>query len=427
MATKEEGANAVENLKSTITNTTTLDGDARKKIIEEIDKNKTLQIAVSGKTGSGKSCLLNMFVGKKVFEEAEDEDIDPHTKIVDEHRFTKEGVAVTVWDCPGLQDGTTNEDAYLQDLVAKTSDGIDLLLYCISMNETKFTRNGPNEQAIIKLTTSLGPNIWKNTLVVLTFANSFAATLKDKRPDISKEDLLQKFNKRIDSMKERFKEILHALKVEKGIIEALPFQAAGYATTPHLLGIQYWCSAFWMKAVSVISESKRYLPILLNHDRIKDTADAKDSDFQKPIEKQPILMAGLGAAVSGLASGAATVAAGSAMVGSAATAGTLTTAVGGLTALGTTQTSIATVWATVANLELAGLPFVSSVEILGMLGMPTAGLGSTAGAAAGGAAAIGAGPILVGAGVAIAAGYFLYRYFSKEENKTTAVTTETPI
>ena len=256
MAAKEEGANALESLKSAITNSTTLDGDMKKEIMGGIDRKKNLQIAVSGKTGSGKSSLLNAFVGEEVFEEAGEEDLDPHTMKVKEHRFTKEGVAVTVWDCPGLQYGTMNKDAYLQGLVSKTSDRIDLLLYCININETKFTCNGPDEQAIIKLTTSLGPDIWKKTLVVLTFANSFAARLNDKQLDIS-EDLLQKFNRKIDLMKERFKAILTRLEVKKEIIEALPFQPAGYATTRDLPGIQFWVSQFWMKSLTVIRKSKK--------------------------------------------------------------------------------------------------------------------------------------------------------------------------
>lgn len=81
-----------------------------KRVLEWMTKSG-LHIVVTGKTGAGKSTLLNTFLGFDVFTEGDS--FDTVTKHVKEYKYTRNGVKITVWDCPGLQDNSENEDQYL--------------------------------------------------------------------------------------------------------------------------------------------------------------------------------------------------------------------------------------------------------------------------------------------------------------------------
>ena len=88
---------------------------------------------VTGKTGTGKSTLLNGLLGEEIFKEGHN--LDSETREVTIIRKEMDtGVTVIAYDCPGLQDGTGDEDAYLKDMQDKIRDGLDLVLYCISMS-----------------------------------------------------------------------------------------------------------------------------------------------------------------------------------------------------------------------------------------------------------------------------------------------------
>ncbi len=127
----------------------------------------SVSVFVSGKTGVGKSTLVNALLGEKVAKEGDT--LDPETSEV--KSFTKKirGIDVTVWDSPGLQDGTENEDKYLKDIRKNCNGKIDLLLYCISMSAT---RSRSDIESMNKLTKTLGPEIWENAVVIITGANS---------------------------------------------------------------------------------------------------------------------------------------------------------------------------------------------------------------------------------------------------------------
>ena len=68
---------------------------------------KHLSILVTGKTGVGKSRLVNAVVGKRVATEGQQK--KPCTVTVNSYSLVINGIEVRVLDSPGLKDGTCNE------------------------------------------------------------------------------------------------------------------------------------------------------------------------------------------------------------------------------------------------------------------------------------------------------------------------------
>ena len=81
-------------------------------------KNRKIEILVTGRTGVGKSTLVNGLVGEEVAEVGR----QLHATTMDVQGYelkTQEGIEVIVWDSPGLQDGSGNEEKYLAEMKEK--------------------------------------------------------------------------------------------------------------------------------------------------------------------------------------------------------------------------------------------------------------------------------------------------------------------
>ena len=140
----------------------------RKDLHEWFQFSKAVSIFITGRTGVGKSALVNGLVGAEVAKEGEE--LDPETVEVTSYEKEINGVKVTVWDSPGLQDGTSHEAQYLADMTKKCK-GMDLCVYCVSLLETRFTDGCDDIIAMKKLTGVFGKRMWEHTIFVLTFAN----------------------------------------------------------------------------------------------------------------------------------------------------------------------------------------------------------------------------------------------------------------
>ena len=217
-----------------------------------------LTILITGKTGVGKSRLVNALVGERVAKEGRSK--SACTDTVTSYRAKINGVDVVVWDSPGLQDGTCNERLYLQDMESKLSQGFDVMIYCISMTDTRFYE--ADKSAIRTLTKEFGSKLWKNGVVALTFAN-----LKTKDPD-EEDDLAYYLGERYFWGK-AIDEFLANLNVDLLVRQQIPIVPTGNYKQLRLHECENWLSDLWIKCFNVMSISSGLAFFKINESRLK--------------------------------------------------------------------------------------------------------------------------------------------------------------
>ena len=242
-----------------------------------------LTILITGKTGVGKSRLVNALVGEPVAKEGRSK--SACTDTVTSYRTKIKGVDVVVWDSPGLQDETCNERLYLQDMESKLSQGFDVMIYCISMTDTRFYDT--DKSAIRTLTEVFGSKLWENGVVALTFAN-----LKTKDPD-EEDDLAYYLGERYFWEKAIF-EFLAELNVDLQVRQQIPIIPTGNYKQLRLHECENWLSDLWIKCFSVMSISSGLAFLKINESRLKyphsSPATASTAAAACSSDENPMLM-----------------------------------------------------------------------------------------------------------------------------------------
>lgn len=185
----------------------------------------TLSILVCGKTGVGKSSLVNLLVGKEVCDVGGPGSITndpskiftPVTDRVEASTVNIEGVQLCIFDSPGLQDGTANERWYLEEMYKNCRD-VDLVLYCIDMTIARWTK--AEIEATSKLSRRFGNGFWQKTVVVLTKANMYRSRLES-------QDEKRTFERAYHAFVNQFRSQLKRQSVPPGIADGIPAVAAG--------------------------------------------------------------------------------------------------------------------------------------------------------------------------------------------------------
>ena len=242
-----------------------------------------LTILITGKTGVGKSRLVNALVGEPVAKEGRSK--SACTDTVTSYRTKIKGVDVVVWDSPGLQDETCNERLYIQDMESKLSQGFDVMIYCISMTDTRFYDT--DKSAIRTLTEVFGSKLWENGVVALTFAN-----LKTKDPD-EEDDLAYYLGERYFWEKAIF-EFLAELNVDLQVRQQIPIIPTGNYKQLRLHECENWLSDLWIKCFSVMSISSGLAFLKINESRLKyphsSPATASTAAAARSSDENPMLM-----------------------------------------------------------------------------------------------------------------------------------------
>lgn len=240
-------------------------------MLEEVRKKKKgpVTILVTGKTGTGKSTLVNGLVGKQVAREGED--LEGVTREVEDFPFEKNGIPFIVFDSPGLQDANIDDTATLKQisdrLRAKCGAEVDLLVYCLNMTNKRIDRS--DISAIYHLTQGFSAKLWKNAVFVLTFAN---------KVHIQDETSFKKQLAEFESViKKHVREQIIQVNVEdKNVADTIPFVPAGYwrATkdNPNPLELpdrKNWFGMFWFTCAKRMNEVSGVCLMLSQAGRIK--------------------------------------------------------------------------------------------------------------------------------------------------------------
>ena len=218
---------------------------------------KQLDIVITGKTGVGKSRLVNALVGRHVAKEGrERKDCTDH---VTPYRAVIDGIEVLVWDSPGLRDGAFNEELYFTKLAENLKSGFDVMIYCIKMDDKRFYDE--DQKAIQTLTKGFGKDLWKKTVIALTFAN--------KIEDPDEGDELAYFIGEKYFWEKAIDEYLIQLDIADQVRRDLPVVEAGNYKKLRLPTTEHWLAELWTKCLSVMTHSAGLALYQINKNRLK--------------------------------------------------------------------------------------------------------------------------------------------------------------
>ena len=179
----------------------------------------------------------------------------------------KNDVKITVFDTPGLADGTGQDEEYLRKIQEKESK-FDLFLFCTELNTVRFRSD--DLETMKKLTSTLGLQLWDHGVVIFTFANEVRPSPSKKAKNVSEKDF---FSDRFRGFKRKIKESLVNLGVSEEAAANVPFVPAGDLSEPRLPDRDNWLTAFWVAAFKRINRKARSAFFIANFDRFSFPSD----------------------------------------------------------------------------------------------------------------------------------------------------------
>ena len=184
-----------------------------------------LQFLVCGKTGVGKSSLINSLVGCQACKVGDpglsegEEGLEGYTPAIATTWLNINRVCIAIHDSPGLQDSGMDDEKYLQDMYDKCKD-VDLVLFCVDMTAPRY--DAAHVRSAELLTKKFGEGFWKHCVFVMTKANMVRVPPSERGKDRAYHQRLY------TNLLRKFREQLMTQGVSNATALAIPGVAAGY-------------------------------------------------------------------------------------------------------------------------------------------------------------------------------------------------------
>ena len=266
--------------------------------VEKILKEATsLRLLMTGRTGTGKSTLINGLLGMKMGDDDSAYESDgiggPGQLRLQSHHRKRGRISVTVFDSRGLLDGTNESEQAksLQEMVDKCSN-VDFKFLCIDMSQKKFVLGNDDNldiEAMQKLTKAFGESFWKNLMIILTFANKLEKRLS--RPLHTDQHKTEAFINKLEEWERRICSALEEAGAPQEIAKSVKVVPAGHYDNWKLPDREYWLSDLWFECLDALPTLGAQGAFLyLNMNRLHRTSSISDSELTKPLHDQPLII-----------------------------------------------------------------------------------------------------------------------------------------
>ena len=194
-------------------------------LVEQWYKQSTsVSVLVIGRTGVGKSSLINSLAGSDVAREGDS--CKPETVVVESYKIKYsnpeggEKVELTLWDTPGLEDDDRDPEETLREIEAKCNPTkVDLVFFCVPLNEHRIAKG--DKSTAVAFTNKFGVDMWDNAVIAFTCANEI-----QPKPGSSES---QHFVRKLDEWRTGVHEaLLTKAKVPKEKVQTIPTIPTGY-------------------------------------------------------------------------------------------------------------------------------------------------------------------------------------------------------